>query len=96
MLDRQAGDQEPMGIPRYREAMQLIADWNEEGGEYSWLIPRLYRLWQAGDCEIEITPEMIEAGCRAYRWWDHSDEPDSRVLVRRVLEEALGSRAKAG
>lgn len=84
------GEQDPTAIPRYHEAAELIAEWAEEGREYSWIIPRLYRLWASG--ETVITPKMIEAGCQAYRWWDNSDEPDSRVLVRRVLEEALAAR----
>jgi hypothetical protein len=41
---RQARD-EPYGIPRYREAMALVTQWELEGEEFGWLIPRLYRLW---------------------------------------------------
>jgi hypothetical protein len=49
---RQAGAENPLDTPRYIEAMQLIADWDMEGGEYAWLIPRLFRLWK--DCDPPV------------------------------------------
>lgn len=40
--------------------------------------------------EIEITPEMIEAGLRAYREWDSRvEEPEGLIIS--VLEAALAN-----
>lgn len=39
---------EPLGIPHYCEAMQIIADWETDGGEFSEIIPRLCNLWVGG------------------------------------------------
>ena len=50
---------------------------------------------QAGDSEIEITPEMIEAGTEAL--WEKNTltefpNPSDRLDVRIILEAALRAR----
>lgn len=46
---RQGGGEVILGVPRYREAMIMIAEWEQEEDEFANLIPRLYRLWVNDD-----------------------------------------------
>lgn len=48
-------------------------------------------LRQAG--VIEITPEMVAKGVKAFRRWLDSDEPDDRVIVRDLVLVVLGENA---
>ncbi len=50
---------------------------------------------EADRLAIQVTPEMILAGCKAYRDWEDSEGDgcwDERLMVRRVLEVVLGER----
>lgn len=46
--------------------------------------------------EIEVTPEMIEAGAAVFRQWEVSEEPDARPMVRAVVEAVLGRHVIVG
>ena len=44
--------------------------------------------------EIEITPEMVQAGVKAYEQWEDSGDPQIETAVRLILAAAL--RAAGG
>ena len=39
-------------VPSYGAAMELISRWEEDGLDFAWLIPRLYRLWSGADDKV--------------------------------------------
>lgn len=53
---RQAGADEPLGIPHYREAMQIILEWEANGDSCEEPIGRLYNLWVHGNSQMQTTP----------------------------------------
>ena len=48
-----------------------------------------------GDSEIEITPEMIEAGTNELRRWEPSYDFDGNEAVVRIFNAMLGVAKKA-